>query len=126
MPSPQEHRLYEIILKQVLWDEDEQKIRKRLQVNEVPEEEAEAIYQAALRERVSTLRIRAKDNFSKGLVAFIVGAAVLIGFWLRLKALHPSVIAGSGIFLGAGSVLMLMGALAYLAAPNKKGSVADN
>lgn len=125
MTPPKEHRLYEVILKQVLWDEDEGKIRKRLAVNEVPEEEAEAIFQAACNERVHILRTRSSDLFIKGLVAFLSGCAVVGGFYYRMGLLHIGVIAGSAIFLFAGFGLMLTGALGYLAAPRKKGSVAD-
>ena len=125
MTSPKEHRLYEVILKQVLWDEDEAKIRKRLAVNEVPDDLAEAIYQTARKERVHLLRTRSRENFIKGLVAFLAGAIVLAGFYYRLGALHIGVFAGCCIFFLAGIALMIVGTLGYLAAPNKKGSVAD-
>ena len=125
MTSPKEHRLYEVILKQVLWDEDESKIRKRLAVNEVPDDLAEAILQTARKERVHLLRTRSRDNIIKGLVAFLSGCAVLGGFYYRMGAFHIGVIAGSAIFLLAGLGLMLVGSLGYLAAPKKKGSVAD-
>ena len=47
MFDPSEHRLYPVILKLVLWDEEEAKIRKRLSVNEVPEDQAESILATA-------------------------------------------------------------------------------
>ncbi|MGJ8726639.1 MAG: hypothetical protein ACSHYB_18990 [Roseibacillus sp.] len=125
MTPPKEHRLYDVILKQVLWDEDEVKIRKRLAVNEVNEDLAEAIIQTARKERIYLLRARSRDTLIKGLVAFLSGCAVLGGFWIRMGAFHIGVIAGSAIFLLAGLGLILAGALGYLAAPTKKGSVAD-
>ena len=125
MASPEEHRLYDIVLKQVLWDEDEEKIRKRLQVNEVPTEEAEAIYQTARDERVRILRSKARETIGQGLIAFLIGAAILGGFWICLKAFHIGVIAGCCIFLGAGLFIALKGTLSLLAAPHKKGSIMD-
>lgn len=126
MNSPQEHRLYPIILKQVLWDEDEAKIRKRLAVNEVSDDEAEAIYQAARKERIATLRTKHGGNFFKGLVAFLTGCAVAGGFRYQYGYLHIGVLSGAGIFLLAGLLIMLWGFLGYLGAPGKKGSVADD
>ena len=125
MTPPQEHRLYQVILKQVLWDEDEAKIRKRLQVNEVSAEEAEAIYQAARKERVHLLRSRSRELIFMGLFALIAGCVVCGGFWYRLGAMHIGVLSGSGVFVVAGLALILKGLLDYLRAPRKGGSVAD-
>ena len=125
MTPPQEHRLYQVILKQVLWDEDEAKIRKRLQVNEVSAEEAEAIYQAARKERVHLLRSRSRELIFMGLFALIAGCVVCGGFWYRLGAIHIGVLSGSGVFVVAGLALILKGLLDYLRAPRKGGSVAD-
>lgn len=124
MASPQDHRLYPIILKQVLWDEAEEKIRKRLTVNEVPDDEAEAILSAARKERIHILRSHSREQLLRGLIAFLVGAAVVGGFWWRMKAFHIGVLAGSGVFLVAGFILILIGTLGHLNAPNKKGPIA--
>lgn len=126
MTPPEEHRLYPIILKQVLWDEDEAKIRKRLTVNEVPPEEAEAILRAARRERILTIRSKHRSNLVSGLVAFSVGCAVYFGFRAKYGYMHIGVFAGASIFLVAGLLITLVGALGYLSAPRKKGSVADD
>lgn len=125
MSLPEEHRLYDVILKQVLWDEDESKIRRRLSVNKVPEDEAERIIQAARKERLQILRSQSKDQLLKGVVAFLIGSAVCGGFWYRMGVLPIGVIAGSGIFLIAGLAFILVGSIGYLAAPRKKGSVAN-
>ena len=125
MASPKDHRLYPIILKQVLWDEEEAKIRKRLAVNEVSEEDSEAIFQAARKERVTTLRKKHGSNFLKGLTAFLVGGLVLAIFQIKYDLIHIGVLSGAGIFLLAGFLLMLIGALGFLAAPRKRGSIAD-
>lgn len=125
MSSPKEHRLYDVILKQVLWDEDEAKIRKRLLVNEVPDDEAEAIFQAARKERIHLLRSRSREHIFMGLFALAAGCVVCGGFWYRLGAMHIGVLSGSGVFVVAGLCLMLKGLLDYIGAPRKNGSVAD-
>jgi hypothetical protein len=126
MTPPEEHRLYPIILKQVLWDEDEEKIRKRLAVNDVPAEEAEAIFQAARKERVTTIRAKHRGNFASGLIAFLIGGVIYYGFRIKYGYMHIGVLSGAGIFLVAGFFIMLVAALGYLAASRKKGSVADD
>ncbi len=125
MGRPEEHRLYDFVLKQVLWDEDREKIRKRLAVNEVADEEAEKILQAAQQERIATLRSKHGGNFWKGSVAFITGCLVLGGFRYKYGYLHIGVLSGAGIFFLAGLSIMIVGALGYLGASRKKGSVAD-
>ena len=109
----------------MLWDEDEAKIRKRLAVNEVPEDEAEKIFQAAKKERVVTIRTKHRNNLLSGLVAFLVGCTVYFSFRIKYGYMHIGISSGAGIFLVAGLLIMIASALGYLAAPRKKGSVAD-
>ncbi len=123
MSSPEEHRLYPIILKQVLWDEDEAKIRKRLRVNEVPDKEAEAILLAARNARIYLLRSRAREQLTKGITAFLIGSAVLAGFYYRMGAFHIGVISGVAVFLLAGLAFILIGSLGHLNAPRQKGPI---
>lgn len=123
MFDPTEHRLYPVILKLVLWDEEEAKIRKRLSVNEVPEDQAESILATARKERISFLRAKSRENLLHGTIATIIGTSIIGGFYLKIKALHPGAIAGSCVFLIAGLVLIIHGSLTYLQAPGKKGPI---
>lgn len=123
MSSPKEHRLYPIILKQVLWDEEEEKIRKRLAVNEVPDDEAEDILASARRERLQILRERSREQLIMGTVAFLVGMAVFALFRAIIGGMHVGVLAGACVFFLGGGFYLLKGTLGYLRAPRRRGSV---
>ena len=123
MTPPTEHRLYPVILKQVLWGESEDKVRKRLMVNEVPEELSEAIYTAAYRERLRILRERSRDHLIKGSFALLVGIAVIAAFKIKTGGMHLGVMAGVSVFVLAGLFYLVKGGLNYLMAPSFTGSI---
>lgn len=125
MPQPDEHRLYDVILRQVLWDEDEAKIRKRLEVNNVPSEQANAIFETAKKERLQILRTRSRELILMGLFALLSGCLVCGGFWLRMGAMHIGVLSGSAVFIVAGLLISLKGLIDFLSAPSKRGSVTE-
>lgn len=125
MNPPEEHRLYEVILKQVLWGESEAKIRKKLAVNEIPEEEAEAIYQAALRERAATIRKEYRGRINQGVTSLAVGVGLFSLFWLRLGFISTQILWAVGFFLVVGLWKTTQGGVGYLSANKQQGSVAD-
>lgn len=126
MTSPREHRLYQVILKQVLWDEDETKIRKKFEVNEVPEKEANAIYQEARRERLQTIRKEYLARIGQGAPNLVFGLAIFWFFRFGVGFMHIAIWLGAGLVATLGLLKILNGCFGYVNASKHKGSVADD
>lgn len=129
---------YDVVLKMVLWDESREAIFRRLEVNGVIGDRAEAIYQAARAERVGTLRA---EGWRSVLIGFcLAGVALGIYFGLRLDLLQVMRF-GDGfhglpllpwvlgflvaILLAFGVWKVVQGLVEIIIAPMKNGSIAD-
>lgn len=126
MTPPEEHPLYEAILKMVLWGEDREAVFDRLRVNGIDDTEAEALYQAARRERVATFRDEFKKRIGLGLLLMVGGASVFSVFWFGLNLLPRLVLMACGAAIGMGLWKLTSGLVGYLTAESRQGSVADD
>jgi hypothetical protein len=80
---------YDVVLKMVLWDEEREAIFRRLKVNGVEGERAEAIYATARAERVGSLRADGVRTLLMGLAALALGFGIYFFFNLdELNAAH--------------------------------------
>ncbi|MFT6177844.1 MAG: hypothetical protein ACJAQT_003062 [Akkermansiaceae bacterium] len=129
---------YDVVLKMVLWDEEREAIFRRLKVNGVEGERAEAIYATARAERVGSLRADGVRTLLMGLAALALGFGIYFFFNLdELNAAHfgdgvngtlmlPWLLGFLCALLGAFGVWKtIQGASEILFAPKKKGSMAD-
>ncbi len=113
--------IYDGVLRMVLWGEPKEEIYRKLEVNGFRGDEADKIYQRAMDERISSIRIDCRRKIWIGLGA-IVGSLVL--FFLVLNVFfraYPILLVGAlyGIWkLGDGISR-------YFLAPGLKGSIAD-
>lgn len=129
---------YDVVLKMVLWDEEREAIFRRLKVNGVEGERAEAIYATARAERVGNLRADGVKFLLMGLASMAVGWAIYhFANLSELNAAHfgdgvngtlmlPWLLGFVCALLGAfGIWKTIQGLTEILFAPMKKGSIAD-
>ncbi|YCM42968.1 hypothetical protein V2O64_16800 [Verrucomicrobiaceae bacterium 227] len=129
---------YDVVLKMVLWDEGREAIFHRLKVNGVEGERAEAIYKAARRERIATIRSGGRRDLLIGLGLIVACAVATWGLGLdKLSFTHFSEGFGEVLLLpwlitmlvvicfALGLWKCLHGVTEILLAPSKSGSIAD-
>ena len=129
---------YDVILKMVLWDESREAIFRRLEVNKVTGERAEAIFQAARVERLRTIRADGQKAFGLGVLALLISVGIYFGFRLdELQVMRfeegfhslpllPWLLGFIAAILFAFGILkVVQGSIEILFASMKKGSIAD-
>lgn len=121
-------RLYDGLLRKVLWGEDRDEMIRTLEVNGVSPADADRLYRKAVSERVSAIRSVYWKRIFIGLLLFAVGCASLWfvyymteGFtvWSVQAILIPSAPAGLGAWK------LLNGLVGVLTAHTRTGSVSD-
>jgi len=120
-----EHRLYDLVLKLVLWDESREEIFKRMKVNKVSDEKAEQLYEYAKNERVQAIRGNCSRNIVVGLRLIAVAVIVYCSFWFGMHGISKLLFYLCAVACGFGLFKFIKGIGAYLTAPNARGSVAD-
>ncbi len=124
--APENHPLYEAILKMVLWGEDRADIFDRLRVNGVEGAEAEVLYLTAHRERVATFRREYHKRIGLGLLLIAVGIGVLAGSWFGLDFIQGRLLWICAALIGFGLWKLMNGVIGSLMAGTRPGSVADD
>ncbi len=124
--SPENHPLYDAILKMVLWGEGRAVVFDRLRVNGVEGAEAEAIYLTAHRERVATFRQEFRKRMGLGLMMMVGGALLFSVLWFGLQFIPRVVIGACAISVGLGLWRFTNGLVGFLTAETRQGSVADD
>ena len=135
----EEEPQYDVVLKMVLWGESRETIMHRLKVNGIEGDRAEAIFSAARRERIATIRNGARRDLWIGLAVIAGCLAMIFGLGLhKLSFTHFSEGAGTvlllpwllsllaAVLVAVGLWRTLKGAIEILLAPTKEGSVADD
>lgn len=125
MKRPQEHRLYDLVLEKVLRDEDEARVRKKLAVNGVPDEEAEQIYQFARKERTQTIRATYRNHFLLGVLLLAGAYCLFLSLWIRLAIQSNTVLVVIGGLVVLGTWQTLHGAIGWSLAASRRGSYLD-
>ncbi len=124
--SPENHPLYEAILKMVLWGEDRASVFDRLRVNGVEGAEAEELYLTAHRERVATFRREYHKRIGLGLLLIAVGFGVLCGSWFGLDFIQGRLLWICAALIVFGLWKLMNGFIGTLTAGTRPGSVADD
>jgi hypothetical protein len=125
MDSDREEMLYQHTLRMVLWDEDVERIYKRLSVNGIRGRAADALYQRARRERITMIRSENAKRAGAGILLILLSSGISSGFILGLGGMPRIVIALCAAAFGFGCWKLVTGLAEIIAAPRKKGSLAD-
>ena len=117
-----EYRFYNLVWKMVLWDEDKERIYKRLEINKVPKDIADLLYEHAREDRIRSIRSDCLGKIWAG-VFFIIATCVTYYFcWFKLGFFPMILLFGFAL----GFWLLVDGFNSYVTAPRKRGSLADS
>jgi|SRR5688572_9649216 hypothetical protein len=124
--SPElENRIYEDVLRSVMWGAKREEIFHMLTVNGITGDAAEQMYRRARSERIAVLRGEGIRRAVKG--ALILGAACALfsAFWFGAGAITKRLLVICGLFGAWGAWWLLDGILGALMASTKTGSIAS-
>lgn len=125
MDSPREQKIYQGILRMVLWDEPREEVFQRLEVNGITGDQAETFYTAAMKERVTTIRVAYRSKAIQGFLWMAASVAAFCLLWFGVRVLPRIVLYACGVGLGMGLLRLCDGLSGMLLATHKRGSVAD-
>jgi hypothetical protein len=125
-PETREQRIYNIILKMVLWGERTEDIFKKLEVAGFSEEKQKEMYARARAERVAAIRGDCWRKAGWGLLALSVAVGVFCGFWIGLGGIPRIFIGLCAVGAVFGAWWLIEGLVGVLTAPMKEGSVATD
>ena len=118
-------RLYPAVERMVLWGEPTQSAYEMLAVNGVTGKEAHALVEQAVTERIRTIRSHFLPRLLKGLLLIVAGAALFATFWFYNGGITRGIFILCAGAAAWGAWRLIDGGVGWLAAPNRKGSVAD-
>jgi hypothetical protein len=119
--SGKEELVYQGLLRMVLWGEPKEDILRKARVNGLSAEEAEGLYQKAIKERIRVIRAEYRGKALKGLM-FII-ASVTLFFIAAATTGRAFVIFALGVAYGLWKAID--GISGILMAANREGSVGD-
>ncbi len=123
--SPElEGRIYENVLREVIWGAERDTVLEMLQANGISSESAERLFRKARQERIALLRTEGVHKAVKGLLLTAAGIALFCVFWYGLGWIIRQVIILSGLLCAWGLWWSASGTMDILLAPSKRGSVA--
>ncbi|MFD0892921.1 hypothetical protein KBB96_15995 [Luteolibacter ambystomatis] len=119
----EEHRLYAMVLKMVLWGEKKEDVYHRLEVNNVTGPTADLLYNHARADRIATIRDACRKKFLIGIGLILAATVTFCSFWWGLGFLPRLLLYGCFAALGIGLWKTIDGLAGYLMAGTKEGSV---
>jgi len=119
--SGKEELVYQGLLRMVLWGEPKEEVFRKARVNGLSAEEAEDLYQKAIKERICVIRAEYRGKALKGLI-FIVASVVLF-FIVAAMTGRAFVIFALGVAYGLWKAID--GISGIFMAANREGSVGD-
>lgn len=125
MPAEREQKIYDMVLKMVLWDEARDDVFQKLEVNGFIGDKAQEMYQRARAERVAAIRADCTRKAWAGLLWLGMGAGVFWLFWIYLGGITYQILVLSGVAMSIGTWKLVNGIAGIAMAHLKKGSLAD-
>ena len=119
-----ESKIYENVLRAVIWDENRDEIFQMLHANGIIGEQAEQMFRRARGERLATLRSEGFHRMMKGVLRLSAGIIVFCLFWYGMGFTLRNVMIACGVVSAWGLWCSAGGAMDILLAPTKRGSVA--
>lgn len=122
--SPElEARIYQSVLRAVLWDEKREEIFHMLKVNGIEGADAEAMYGRARGERIAQIRGGAVRKILRGLGLFATGACTGWFYWVEVGAITKYIAITCGVSILMGAWWILDGSLCAALAAKQTGSL---
>jgi hypothetical protein len=119
-----QQRIYEIILRMVLWGEKSEDVFKKLEVNGFTGETAQKMYEKARRERVSAIRGDCWKCFGYGLLWVAVSVGIFLKFW-EWGGIPTFLLIALWVTTCIGAWKMIKGVIGVFTARLKTGSLAN-
>jgi hypothetical protein len=123
--STREDRIYDQVLRMVLWGEKEEAVFQKLEVNGFTGNKAKEMYAKARAERVSAIRGDCLRSVGWGLLWFGAGSGVFYMFWYVLGGITRLLLMLTVGSMCAGAYMIIRAVIGFLAAPLKEGSLAE-
>ena len=124
MSPESEARIYENVLREVIWGAERDAVLEMLQSSGIVGEPAERLFRRARQERIALLRAEGVHRAVKGVLLLAAGVGLFCVFWYGLGWIIRQIIIGSGLLCAWGLWWSVTGAVDILLAPTKRGSVA--
>ena len=122
--SPElEARIYQDVLKAVLWGEAQEKILQMLQVNGITGYAANDMVARARFERTAEIRGQGMRKGVKGIATFFSGVVLIWAFWFSIGVLPRLVFIIVAFQFILGAYWILDGILTFLFAASRKGPI---
>ena len=124
----QSERFYDGVLRQVLWGDGRDEIMHRLEVNGITGDEADRIFQRAMRERIATIRGGYWRRIGRGGIVLSIGIGLFAGIAILTEGfrvfnvLTIFVPAGVTVF---GAWRFFGGVIGVLTAASRTGSISE-
>lgn len=123
MTPEHETRIYNDILRDVLWGAEKQDLLQKLETNGISGERAERLFARARKERLSLIRSKALWQAGKGLVLVMGGLGLFFSFWEGARGISRGVFVTCFAAWAFGGYWLVDGIVATALASAKKGSV---
>jgi len=119
------HRLYDMVLKMVLWGEKKEDVYHRLEVNSVTGTTADLLYAHAWGERIATIRAAYRHKVLIGAGLIVGGLAVFSACWFGLHFIPRVLMMICFGAVGIGAWKTIDGLAGYVMAGKRQGSVTE-
>lgn len=123
--SPEDHPLYDMIHRMVIWGEEKDQVFHRMEVNGVTGTAAEYLYQHARNDRIRAIRKEQSGKLFLGICLIVAAVSTFCFCWLVLYFIPRLLLCACIVALGVGSWKLIDGLAGYLMAGNKKGPLHD-
>lgn len=125
MNETKREKVYEAVLQMVVWDEPRENVFQKLNASGLYDDEAQAMYNKAMKERISSIRSDHWAKLLKGLFILSVSIGVFINYWEGAGAINRNLFITCFLGTGFGLWKSCEGLIGVLMAKHQRGSLAD-
>lgn len=118
--------IYQSVEQMVIWGEEREKVFRMLEVNGVPQAQAEGLYKKAMAERIATIRSGCWKGVAVGAVCLLAGLAVWVFFTIKLGYISRNIFLVSGAGVVFGLWKLVDGFAGVMLAPRKTGPAVES
>jgi hypothetical protein len=126
MSTEREDRVYQDVLRMVLWGEPKDDVMRKLGVNGFAGDAADRLYARAFGERLAEIFASCRRKILIGMLMIASGVGLFCICWFVLRFTSNWVIALSAMGLGFGTWKVIDGFAGILTAKTREGSVTDD